>query len=196
MGRSCASRADGLAVELLQNFPPCRGAQDGAPGLIFLLVARSTTRSATVVLQNFHADPGVFAYRAEDFVLYAEGFDEGFEGAKFVEGADEVVEENNVARLEMAAQGGEHEERGAVEVGVQMDDEAPGKIVGAYDRQQRVLEKTDLESAARVIRFGQPAIHVEGAFGFGGAPTFGQAGKSVESHEARFGIGNIFEPRK
>src|SRR6202041_731103 len=196
MGRLYASRTDGLAVELLQNFLPCRGAQDVAPGLVFLLVARSTTRSATVVLQNFHAHAGVFAYGAEDFVLYAEGFDEGFEGAKFVEGADEVVEENNVARLEMAAQGGEHEERGAVEVGVQMDDEAPGKIVGAYDRQQRVLEEAGLESAARVIRFGQPAVDIEGAFGFGGAPALGQAGKGIESQETRFGVGNIFEPRK
>ena len=65
----------------------------------------------------------------QNFVVHAEGFHPVFEGAKFIERADEIVEEDDVAGLEMARERGENEKRRAEKVRVEMDHQAAGEIV-------------------------------------------------------------------
>ena len=56
-------------------------------------------------------------------------------------------------RLEMARESGEHIERGAEKVRVEMDHQAAGEIVAVDEGQQRVLKQPGLERAARIAAF-------------------------------------------
>jgi hypothetical protein len=112
-------------------------------------------------LGDLHADTNVLADFSQNFVVHTEGFHPVFEGAKFIERADEIVEEDDVAGLEMAREGGENVERGAEKVRVEMDNQAAGEIAAADQGQQRILKQAGLERAARVAGFRNPAVDVE-----------------------------------
>ena len=149
---------------------------------------------ACAQLKNLDADSRVFTHSAENLVVHPEGLDERFEGTKPIDRADKVVEENYVPALEMPGQGGQNEERGAEEISVQMNHQSPGEIVSNDKREQRVLKKADLETATRVLRIGEPSVHVERTLGLSTAPSFGETRKRVESYEAGFRTGNVLEP--
>ena len=54
--------------------------------------------------QNFDADSNVLLYAAEDLIFHPKGLDEILKGAKFIGGANEVVEEDDVAGFEAMGQ--------------------------------------------------------------------------------------------
>jgi hypothetical protein len=82
----------------------------------------------------------------ENFILHAEGLHECLEGAKLIERADEIVEENDIAMLEMPSQSGQNKQRRAEQIRIQMDYQFPRKIVTTNKRRQRFLKKARLES--------------------------------------------------
>jgi len=67
-------------------------------------------------------------------------------------------------------------------------------MVTANKREKRLLEKSNLETTAGVIRLGNPSVQIERALSLSAPPSFWEPCKSVKSDEARFGMGDPFEP--
>src|SRR5271154_385527 len=109
---------------------------------------------ASTLLQDLDADSNILLNGAKDFISHSEGLDEILEGAELIGRANEVIEEDDVARFEIASQGCQNEERRRIQIGVQVNHQSSREIVTAGKGKKCLLEKTDLETAARVIRLG------------------------------------------
>src|ERR1700678_1903096 len=102
---------------------------------------------ASPLLQDLDADSKVLLYGAKDFISHSEGLDEILEGAEFIGRANEVIEEDDVARFEITGQGCQNEERRRIQICVQVNHKSSREIVTAGKGKECLLEKTGLETA-------------------------------------------------
>jgi hypothetical protein len=129
-----------------------------------------------------------------EFVFYAKRHDEFTKSAEFIERTRKFVEEKDITGFKMRGEARQNEERRRIQIGVELNDQSPGKITMFDESRQRILKKAHFETASGVFHVGKLPVSVKRTQRFAPPPPLGKTGKCIESRETSVRVGKSLKP--